>query len=178
MYRIDKLVKLERKLYHTNDLAILWEIKNKNTLYTAIKRYLKQGILIPVYKGLYSTIPLSQLDSRELGAAIIHKYTYLSTESILAEKGIIAQNIYYTTFISNVSKKATINNRNFLYRKLPDKFLYNPTGIENQNGVFVATLERAIADMLYFDSKYHFDMTDNIDFTKVIKNQKEIGYIC
>ena len=178
MYRIDKLIKLDRKLYHTNDLAIAWNLNNKNTLYTAIKRYIKKGVLIPIYKGLYSTVPLSQLNPTDLGIAVIHKYAYLSTESVLVEKGIIVQNIYYTTFISSLSKKIKAGNREFLYRKLKNKFLYNPLGIENQNGVFVATPERAIADMLYFDPKYHFDFSESIDFNRVKQFQKEIGYIC
>ena len=178
MYRLDKLIKLDRKLYHTNDLALAWNIANKNTLYTAIKRYVKKGVLIPVHKGLYSTTPLSQLDLVELGKAIIHRYTYLSTESVLVRNGIITQNIYFTTFVCGVSKKVKIGDQNFLFRKLKDEFLFNPTGIQNQNGVLVATTERAVADMLYFNPKYHFDLLGNVDLDKVKQIQKEIGYLC
>lgn len=178
MYRLDKLIKLDRKLYHTNDLALAWNITNKNTLYTAIKRYVKKGILISVYKGLYSTTPLSQLDSVDLGRAIVHQYSYLSTESILVKNGVITQNIYFITFVSGVSKKVKIGDQNFLFRKLKNEFLYNPAGIQNQNGNLVATTERAVADMLYFDPKYHFDLSENINFDKVRQIQKEIGYPC
>ena len=57
MYRISELLQLDRKLYHTNDLAVLWGIANKHTLYMTITRYMDKGILFPIYKGLYSTIP-------------------------------------------------------------------------------------------------------------------------
>lgn len=176
MYRISGLIQLDRKIYHSNDLAILWNISNKNTLYTTIKRYVQKGILIPIYKGLYSTVPLSQLNPLELGKAIIHRYTYLSTESVLAQAGIIAQTTYAYTFVSSLSKKVTVGSFSYRFRKLKDEYLYNPAGIINQNGIFVATTERAVADLLYFDPRYHFDFPENVDFEKVKRIQKEVGY--
>jgi hypothetical protein len=178
MYRINELIKADRKIYHSNDLAILWDISNKNTLYTTIKRYVQKGILIPIFKGLYSTVPISQLDPLELGRAVIHRYTYLTTESVLSQEGIISQTTYAFTFVSSLSKKIKVGDFNFLFRKLKDEYLYNPTGIENKGGNFVAATERAVADMLYFNPKYHFDFSESIDFDKVKRIQKEIGYPC
>ncbi len=177
MYRISELIRLDRHLYHSNDLAILWGISSKNTLYTAVKRYVLKGVLIPVYKGLYSTIPLSQLDPLELGVAVVHKYAYLSTESVLAQAGVIYQAIHKYTFISSVSKKITIGDKSFIYRRLKDEYLNNPAGIDNQNGIFTASVERAAADMLYFDKNYHFDVPENIDWKKMNDIQKEVNYL-
>jgi len=178
MYRISELIRIDHKIYHSNDLALLWGITNKNTLYTTIKRYIKKGVLVPIYKGLYSTVPISQLDPLELGKAIIHRYTYLTTESVLASAGVISQVTYAYTFASDLSKRVSVGPLSFLFRQLKDEYLYNPTGVENRNGVFVATLERAVADMLYFNPKYYFDVRDSIDFEKVKFIQKEVGYPC
>lgn len=178
MYRIRELIRLDRKLYHTNDLALLWGITNKNTLYTTIKRYVQKGVLVPIYKGLYATVPLSQLDPLELGKAIIHRYTYLTTESVLVSTGVISQAIYAYTFVSDLSKRVSVGGLSFLFRQLKDEYLYNPTGVENRNGIFVATLERAVADMLYYNPKYHFDVREGIDVEKVNFIQKEVGYPC
>jgi hypothetical protein len=178
MYRINELIKSDRKLYHSNDLALLWDISNKNTLYTTIKRYVQKGVLIPIYKGLYATVPLSQLNPLELGRAIIHRYTYLSTESVLAQAGVIAQAIYAYTFISDLHKNVTVGSTSFLFRQLKAEYLYNPSGVIDQNGVFTATIERAAADMLYFNPHYHFDVPESIDFDNVKSLQKEIGYPC
>jgi hypothetical protein len=176
MYRLNELIKLDRKLYHTNDLAILWGIANKNTLYTTVKRYVKKGILIPVFKGLYTTVPISYLDPGALGQAIIHNKAYLTTESVLAQEGIVAQTVYMYTFVSSLSKKVTVGNMTFLYRKLSDIYLNNPAGVRAKDGFFAATAERAVADMLYFNPKYHFDLHDSIDWEKVKAMQKEVGY--
>jgi len=176
MYRINDLIKQDRKLYHSQDLAVLWGIANKNTLYTTIKRYVQRGVLISIYKGLYSTVPLSQLNPLALGKAIVHRYTYLTTESVLAQAGVIFQTTYQYTFVSDLPKKVTVNSMSFLFRKLKDEYLYNPVGIEDKSGNYVATPERAVADMLYFNSRYHFDNPEAVDFEKVRLLQQEIGY--
>ena len=178
MYRISELIKLDRKIYHSNDLAVIWDIRNKNTLYTTIKRLVQRGVLIPIYKGLYSTVPISQLDPLQLGKAIIHRYTYLSTELVLVNAGVISQAAYAYTFISDKSRKVTVGSTSFLYRKLKDIFLYNPTGIIDKDGIFTASTERAVADMLYYNPRYHFDISENIDFERVKSIQKAVGYPC
>lgn len=178
MYRLNELIKSDRTIYHSNDLSILWNISNKNTLYTTIKRYVQKGVLIPIYKGLYSTVPLSELNPLELGRAVVHRYTYLTTESVLAQAGIISQATYAYTFASSLSMRATVGEFSFLFRKLKHEFLYNPTGIVNMEGNFVATLDRAVADMLYFNPRYHFDFNASLDYEKVKRVQKEIGYPC
>jgi hypothetical protein len=110
--------------------------------------------------------------------AIIHRYTYLTTESVLSQAGIISQRIYDYAFVANRSKRVTVGQWSFRYRKLKDEYLYHPAGIVNQDGLFIASTERAVADMLYFNPKYHFDVPESIDLDKVRSIQKEIGYPC
>ncbi len=45
----------------TKELEEFWQIKNKNTLYTTIKRYVKQRILYRIEKGRYSTRSVEKL---------------------------------------------------------------------------------------------------------------------
>jgi predicted transcriptional regulator of viral defense system len=178
MYRLSELLQLDRKLFHTNDLAILWGIGNRHNLYMTISRYLEKGVLFPVYKGLYSTVPITALDPLELGTAIIHRYTYLTTESVLSQAGIISQRVYDYTFVADRSKRVSVGQWSFRFRKLKDEYLYHPAGIVNQNGNFIASTERAVADMLYYNPKYHFDISESINFEKVRSIQEEIGYPC
>jgi hypothetical protein len=173
---MSELNQLDRKVYHTNDLAVLWGIGSRHNLYMTITRYIDKGILIPIYKGLYSTVPLASLNPLELGQAIIHRYTYLTTESVLSQAGVISQRVYDYTFVANLSKRVSVNQWSFRFRQLKDDYLLNPIGIVRQNGVFMASVERAVADMLYFSPKYHFDVLESVDFDKVKSIQKEIGY--
>ena len=176
MYRISELIQSDRKLFHTNDLAILWGIADKHNLHMTISRYMDKGVLFPVYRGLYASVPVASLDPLVLGQAIIHRYTYLTTETVLSQAGIISQRVFDTTFVADRSKRVTVGQWSFRYRKLKDIYLYHPAGITTQEGVLVASTERAIADMLYFNPKYHLDIPDRVDFEKVRFIQKEIGY--
>ncbi|OGV96388.1 hypothetical protein A2W24_04635 [Microgenomates group bacterium RBG_16_45_19] len=177
MYRINELIKLDQRLYHTNDLALVWQISNRNTLYTTIKRYVQKGILIPIYKGLYATVDLKTLDPIELGVKVIHDYTYLSTETVLAEAGVIFQKVFPYTFVAAKSKKVTVGAYQYVYRQLEDKFLHNRLGVLNQSGYFRATPERAVADLLYFNPKYYLDNRDSLNGDLVDKIQRELGYL-
>jgi hypothetical protein len=178
MYRISELIRLDKKIYHTNDLATLWGISNRHTLYQTITRYIDNGVLFPIYKGLYSTVPIEMLNPLELGKAIIHRYTYLTTESVLEQAGVITQSVYDYTFAADRSKRVRVAGWSFRFRKLKDIYLHNPAGIEEQDGNFVATSERAVADMLYYNPHYHFDVREAIDFEKLRVLQEEIGYLC
>ena len=164
-----------RKLYHTQDLAVLWGIQNPNTLYPTIGRYVQRGFLKSIYKGFYSTVPIKQIDPVLLGLVALRNYGYLSMETVLAENGIIFQDIKYITLISSFSKRIKIENHNFLVRKMKEDFLYNETDIIFSENGARASAERAIADMLYFNPNYYFD-TKDINWQKVKEIQQKIGY--
>lgn len=147
----------DRDFFHTQDLALLWSIENRNTLYTTIKRYVEKGVLIPVVKGLYSVKPIDQIDAYVLGSTLIHKYCYVSCETVLADTGVINQDIIPITFVSSISLKVKVGNMEYLYRQVKPEILFDPHGVEKKNGYFIATKDRAIRDMLYFNPKYYLD---------------------
>ncbi|MCX7881211.1 MAG: type IV toxin-antitoxin system AbiEi family antitoxin domain-containing protein [Patescibacteria group bacterium] len=172
MYKIDKLLKQDEKLFHTQDLRLIWGISNKNTLYTTIKRYIQKGILIPIHKGFYSTLPLEKVNPVRLGIGYLHRFSYLSGESVLVKEGVIFQKENYITLMSSVSKKFTLGKNSFLVRKMKDDFLYNDGGIEEKEGIKTASLERAVADLLYFNPNYYFDNSKKINWKKVKEIKK------
>lgn len=174
--KIKGLLRDSRKLYHTQDLGVLWGIDNHSTLYTTIKRYVKRGLLNKIFKGFYSTTPLNAVDPFYLGIVGLHRYGYVSTESILVKEGLIFQDVRYITLISDVSKRFEIASHKFLTRRMKDDYLYNEVGIMAKEGVRFASVERAVADMLYFNPDYHFDAKSSIDWRKVKEIRSKIGY--
>lgn len=174
--KLNLLMKSGRNLFHTQDLALLWGVEKRNTLYTTIKRYVKKGVLIKITKGLYSTLPLEYIEHEELGSVLIHMFCYLSCESVLATEGVINQKVYPLTFVSSVSRKIKFDDDLFIYRKLNEKHLLNPEGIKKENGYFTASKERAVSDMLYFNPKYYFDNPSLIDWNRVEEIQRKVGY--
>ena len=154
---MNTLIKNDRKLYHTQDLALLWGISDRNTLYTTVKRYIARGILISVHKGLYSTVEISKLNQVELAVAMVHDFAYVSCETILTRSGIITQEVSALTLVSRKSAKFKAGNISVLVRKMKDELLYNSNGIVRVGNIFEATAQRAMADMRYFAPNYHFD---------------------
>lgn len=174
--RFAQLAKLGFLVFHTSDLANLWQIKDAHNLHMTLKRYVDKGLLVRIYRGLYSLQVIDKLNPSLLGVKALHRMAYVSAETVLAEAGIIQQKINRITLVSSISKKFIIGQNNFYSRKLADKFLYNEVGIIEKNGIKKATTERAVADMLYFNSKAYFDAEKLIDWKKVKAMQKAIGY--
>lgn len=174
--RIAILARQSCPLFHTKDLAVLWNITNPNTLYTILKRYTKKNLLYRIYKGLYSLITPQDLDPLLLGTKAVHEYVYVSTETVLIQAGLVAQMMYDMTLISSKSCKFSIIGRNYVVRKLNNKFLFIPTGIYEKNGVKIATVDRAIADLLYFNPRVIIDGKRLIDMKKLQEIQKAVGY--
>ena len=176
MNKLIPLLKSKQVLFHTQDIALLWGIKNRQTLRMTISRYVKKGILKSVTRGLYSTISVEDLNKYQLGASLIHRFSYLSCESILEQNGVINQKIYTLTYVSSISQKRELNNRLFVFRQMNPQFLLNLEGISFKDGVYKASLERAVADSQYFKLNVFFDSPDLINWVRVNEIKKMVGY--
>ena len=176
--KIGILIQQPQKLFHTSDLRVLWNISNQNTLHKTVARLVKKGVLISIQKGFYSMVPLNQLDPVEIGFRAINHFCYLSTESVLSRNGIINQSPVKISFVSSSPANFIINGSYYLVRQLRPQSLNNSIGItQNDRGVFTATTERAIADMLYFQPNYQFDGDSLIDWNLVKNFQQQLGYL-
>jgi len=175
--RFAELAKLGEVVFHTGDLANLWNITNKNTLYTTIKRYVESGLLFRIHKGFYSIKEPKKVDAQLLGTKALRGNVYVSTETVLAQEGIILQRVPAITLVSNQSKQFSIADHAYQSRQLSDVFLYQSKGIVTlPNGVRIATKERAMADLLYFNQHAYFDADAFIDWKAVRALQTELGY--
>ncbi len=171
---IGKLLNQDRQLFHTQDLRVLWGIYDNNMLYKTIQRYKQKGLLYPVYKGLYATNPIAAMDQFALGLIALHGYGYVSCESILAQQGLINRIPEVITLVSHFARQFQIGDTHFSVRQIHDRFLYHPYGIVVEQGVRVATVERALADLLYLQPLASLDAP--VDWDKIRVVQKKIGY--
>ena len=175
----NRLIQLARSgevIFHARDLANLWQMANENTLYTTLKRYIARGLLFRIYKGFFSLKPIDELDPQLLGIRALHEFAYISTETVLIKAGIMQQDINKITLISSKSKKFSIGNYYYSSRQLADQYLHQTTGIIKKDNIKIATVDRAIADMLYFNPNQHFDGEKLINWRNIQKMQKKIGY--
>ncbi len=174
--RFVQLARLREVIFHTTDLANLWDIRNPNTLYTTLKRYVKSGLIFRIRKGMYSLIPLEELDPLLLGVKTIHSYAYISTETILFGEGIINQRPGSITIVSSHSMKFQVYDNYYISRQLNDRYLFNSEGIEKRGQILTASVERSAADLLYFNPKTYFDTPKLINWDRVNEIQECLGY--
>ena len=175
--RTDKIAILARQkeiIFHTQDLMVLWGIYNKNTLYTTIKRLAQKDTIYRIQKWMYSLLPISEIDPWLLGIKALHRFGYVSTETILSKYGVTNQLSSKITLVGEKSLKFKVAGHDYICRKLNDKFLHHTAGIIGINGIRQASLERAVADMLYFNPKFHFDNKKLINFKKVNELRKKV----
>ena len=172
--RFLELAKLGELIFSTNDLARIWNVNDRNTLLTTLKRYSAAGLIIRLYRGLYSLKKADELDPLVLGAKAINSYCYLSGESVLAKHGVIFQQVNYYTFTGQKTKRFKVANYSYYCRQLKDDFLYNDFGVDKSGQYNVATLERAVADILYYNPNYHFDNPKMINFSEVKNIQQKV----
>jgi len=172
--RFATLARIGEMAFHSNDLANAWGITNTNTLHTTLKRYYKRGLLYRAYNGFYTLKPIASINPLYLGLKALHSYGYISTETVLGNTGIMQQGIAYNTLVGSVSKTFHVGQNQYRVRKLADRYLFNDVGIETKDGIRMATPERAIADLLYFNPRVYFDGPINWPRVKAI--QKTLGY--
>ena len=167
----------EKNVFRTADLAVLWEVENPSSLRVMIKRYMDRGILYPVQRGLYSVKPLDKLDGFELGRAVAGPFAYISGETVLAREGVIMQQVNKITLFGLKRLEFQVAGRSYLCRYLNPKYLLNRAGIEEKQTHSIASLERAVADILQINPNYYFDNQKRIDEKEVQKLKSKVGYI-
>jgi hypothetical protein len=140
-------------------------------LNSAIKYVVKNGELIRISKGLYA------LGKNYSKAEFANKYrvpSYISFYTVLAGEGVVFQPYSSIYAASRRSEEKIIGGQKYIYRKIRDKILLNPIGIDMEGQVSRACIERAICDKIYLDGIEYFDNTRNVSFEKMKMINSEV----
>lgn len=181
---VKKMYDSGRTVFGVADLGKIWEIDNDNYLRVLISRMLKRRVINLIVRGFYTCF---NVWNRWELANKFKTPSYVSLESVLYKNGVIFQDYSkIITSVSNNSLRKKVAEVELVYSKIKDEILVNPVGIENINGVMVATLERAACDMIYLSSNFYFDKIDlwNKDLMKQISQIynkrviKEVEKLC
>ena len=174
--RFSRLAAMGEQVFHADDLANLWDIRNASTLHLTLSRYVAQGFLYRVQKGLYSIKKPADLHPYVVGLKTLHGPAYISCETVLFDMGIISQPPRFISIVSGASRRFTLTGHDYRSRKLADAFLFNDAGVNTKDGARIADLPRAVADTLYFNPKKHFDVPSAIHWDAVWDIVRAIGY--
>ena len=158
-----KLLKSGQTVFSTQDLAILWAISDTNYLKTKIYRLTNSGTLKRIRRGIYALD--KDYNRFELANKLVSP-SYVSLQTVLAQKGVLFQYDSTIYSIAGRSIQASIREQTFVYKKIKDDIMLVRQGTEVENGVTMATLERAILDMLYLEKDCYFDNPNSVDWDK------------
>ena len=128
------------------------------------------GELVMIKKDLFSTISLEKLEYFDF-CALANKVvtpSYVSFESALIHYGVVFpfnDRISVAYPLSKRVKLDILGRPSLVIRAeaLPAEVLANPLGITQIDGIFIASRERAVADILHRSPEYWFDSPESID---------------
>lgn len=157
---IVSLLKSKMTVFETKDLVLLWQIFNPNYLKTKIYRLIQSGQLIGLRSGLCAID--QNYDRFELANKLVVP-SYISAQTVLIRAGVNFQYDSTIYSVANRSFKIKIGADRFVFRKIKSNILFNPVGVNRTDNISIASAERAVVDMLYFEKGFYFDNLSNID---------------
>ena len=161
---IEKLALSGKKVFTTQDLAVIWQIPQRRRLIELIKYYLREKRLSSIYKGVYGYG--NDFTSFDIAQKLI-PLSYISLYTTSQIHGLTFQ--YYETMyaISLKSKKYKIGEQDFVYHRVKEQIFYNQLGLVNNGRYIIADRERTITDCLYVYPNFAFDNLQGVDKEKL-----------
>jgi len=155
-----------RTVFRLNDIAMLSGETNFQSLNKKLNYHVRTGKLQNPRKGIYAKPDFN----REELACTLYTPSYISLEYVLQKAGIVFQYDSAISVVSYLSRSIEVENQTFRYRKIKGELLVNMSGIIRQkNQVNIATPERAFLDLLYLNTRFHFDNVNPLNKELVYK---------
>ncbi len=148
-----KILNDSRTVFTLPDIAMLVGETNFESINSKLNYYVKTNKLSRPRKGMYVKNNYNPLEL----ACRLYTPSYISLEYVLQQAGIIFQYDITITAVSYLSRRLSIDNNNYSYRKIKNEIVVDTAGIEQIDNINIATPERAFLDTLYLNTNYYFD---------------------
>lgn len=167
--KIERLALSGKKVFTTEDLAVIWQIPQRRRLIELIKYYLREKRLNHIYKGVYAYG--KDFTSLDIAQKLV-PLSYISLYTTSQMHGLTFQ--YYQTIyaISLKSRKNKIGEQGYIYHKVKESIFYNQLGLINNGRYITADKERTITDCLYVFPRFTFDNLSGINKEKLLTLSK------
>lgn len=160
-----KLYSKQHTVFQIEEIAQMMPSASPGNLRRRLNYFVSVGKLKNPRRGIYAKIEYEVLEL----ANKIFAPSYISLETVLQREGVVFQ-YYETIFVASyLSREITVDGQKIWYRQIGEPALSNRSGIEERNGYFIATKERAFLDAVFLYKNYYFDNLGPIDWKKVEK---------
>lgn len=161
---IQEVYKDKRTVFTFNEISLLLNESDAGKLRQKVNYYVKNGSILNIRRGIYAK---NGYIAEEM-ACKVYTPAYLSLEYVLQKESVIFQYNEQITLVSYLSRKIAVDDLNLSLRKIKNEILVNTLGIiRKDNGINIATPERALLDMLYLNKEFYFDNLAGIDKGKI-----------
>lgn len=150
-------------VFTLDEISLFFPKVPYENLRSRVRYFTNVGKLKRLHQGVYAKNDYNPLEL----ANKLYKPSYISLETVLAKGGVTFQ--YYETIfaVSYLTRTVTVNSTNIQYRQIKGDILTNPEGVEQKEGYFIASLERAFLDAVYIYKNYFFDNLGALDWEKI-----------
>ena len=161
---VTEVFKDKRTVFDIADIAFMLDESDFKNLKQKVNYYVHKRVILNLRRGIYAK---ENYNPEEL-AGKIFKPSYISLEYVLQKAGVIFQYSESITAISYLTRTVVINRQSLMFRKIKHTILLNTLGITiNDDGICIATPERAFLDVLYLNTNFYFDNITILDRQKV-----------
>lgn len=161
---LETILRSPKTVFNYKDVALLWGEPNSQAIRVRLSYYAKQGKLYRIRKGLYAKG--KNYNKLELATRIFTP-AYISFETVLSKEGMVFQ-FYSKIFVASyLTREIEVDGQTYSFKRIKGSILTNAVGVEHKEETSIATKERALLDILYLNTDYHFDNLGTINWSKV-----------
>lgn len=161
-----------KPFYSLVDFEKIFE-EDKITIQKSLARFVRQKLLTRLHKNVY-VLTGSNPDYTQI-ASLLYQPNYLSFESVLFRHGVINQPLFGATFATtNRSKKIQLSNQEFWFTQIRPSLWW---GFTQEKKTLVASLEKAIVDMIYLRKRGKRSFSANEWYWPPVNKKKLSQYL-
>lgn len=159
-----KLYSKPQTVFQIEEIAQIFPEANPNNLRRRLHYFVGVGKLKNPRRGIYTKNEYKPLEL----ANKIFAPSYISFETVLQQENVVFQ-WYETIFVASyLSRDLIVDGHKISYRQIGEPALSNRAGIEEKDGYFIASKERAFLDAVFLYKNYYFDNVGGLDWKKVL----------
>lgn len=153
-----------KSVFTLQSLMMLTECSDTKKLTKSLHYYAKNGKLLNPRKGVYAKL---KYDEQEMACSLFRP-SYISLEYVLGRAGVVFQWDDTVTNVSYLSREVDVDGKTYRFRKINPEIWVGMEGIEQRDGVAMATPEKAFLDTVYLSAgNCYFDNLRPLSVKKI-----------
>jgi hypothetical protein len=162
--KLNRLLQSGRTVFTLDDLGVIWGQKNRTATRQSARDYATRGGLLRLRQGVYA-LPHVELDEFMVANKLLVP-SDVTGASVLVNAGMSFQYTGKVFSVAAYGKSYEIDGRTFVYSQVKESVLYDSLGLDEGGEASVASVERAITDLIYLTKgRYPFERIQGVDWS-------------